>query len=363
MNQDCLKLTTYFGERDRVGGVFVADALFEVYERHQLRASVLMRGVEGFGIKHHLHTDRLLTLSEDLPVVSVAIDRRDRIERALHDVEQLRSSGLVTLERARLLTDVTDAVDLQEADLGGAAKLTLYIGRRAKIGQRPAYLAAVEHLHERGIEGATVLLGVDGTLRGARQRARFFSGNADVPMMVISIGRTDALAAIVPGLWRLLDGPVMTLERVQVLKRDGNRIEEPKPLPEPAASGLAVWRKLMLHASEGTRANGHPVHVEAVRRLREAGAAGATALRGIWGYHGDHQPHGDSFWHLSRRVPTLTVVVDTPARAQRWYDLLDEITPERGLITSELVPAFRASGPDVQRGGLRLAPPVRSDRR
>ena len=59
----------------------------------------------------------------------------------------------------------------------------------------------------------------------------------------------------------------------------------------------------MLYASEQTQANGHPVHVEAVRRLRHEKAAGATALRGIWGYHGDHPPHGDSFWSLRRRVP------------------------------------------------------------
>ena len=70
-----LKLTTYFGERDRAGDRFLADALLDLYARHELRTSVVLRGVEGFGVKHHLHTDRLLTLSEDLPLVSVAVDR------------------------------------------------------------------------------------------------------------------------------------------------------------------------------------------------------------------------------------------------------------------------------------------------
>ena len=45
-----------------------------------------MRGVEGFGAKQHLRTDRLLTLSEDLPLVSVAVDTRARIEAALAEV-------------------------------------------------------------------------------------------------------------------------------------------------------------------------------------------------------------------------------------------------------------------------------------
>ena len=90
MNEDCLKLTTYFGERDRAGSRLVADALLDVYGRHGLQTSVLLRGIEGFGSKHHLHTDRLLSLSEDLPVVSVAVDTRARIEAALQDVTAIK---------------------------------------------------------------------------------------------------------------------------------------------------------------------------------------------------------------------------------------------------------------------------------
>ena len=74
MNEDCLKLTSYFGERHRVGGAFVADALIEEYGRHEIAASILLRGAEGFGLKHHLRTDQSLTLSEDLPLVAVAVD-------------------------------------------------------------------------------------------------------------------------------------------------------------------------------------------------------------------------------------------------------------------------------------------------
>lgn len=54
-----------------------------------------MRGVEGFGVKHHLRTDRLLTLSEDLPLVSVAVDARPRIESALADATELQFEGQV----------------------------------------------------------------------------------------------------------------------------------------------------------------------------------------------------------------------------------------------------------------------------
>jgi PII-like signaling protein len=88
------------------------------------------------------------------------------------------------------------------------------------------------------------------------------------------------------------------------------------------------------------------------RRLLQAGAAGATALRGVWGYHGDHAPHGDRLLALRRRVPVLTVVVDTPARIRRWFGIVDELTDESGLVTCETVPAFHARG---RRSDLRLS--------
>ena len=72
MTADCLKLTSYFGERQRSGGAFVADALIELYGRQEIAASVLLRGTEGFGLKHHLRNDRSLSLSEDLPLIAIA---------------------------------------------------------------------------------------------------------------------------------------------------------------------------------------------------------------------------------------------------------------------------------------------------
>jgi PII-like signaling protein len=353
MTGEALKLTTYFGERDRAGGAFLADALATVYAVHRLRTSLVMRGVEGFGVKHHLRTDRLLTLSEDLPMVSVAVDERARVEAALGDVVALAGDGLITLERARM-PDAASAVSLRSDD---ATKLTVYVGRGVRAGGRPAHIAVVEALHRHGVAGATVLLGVDGTVGGVRRRARFFAANAQVPLMVIAIGAAERIAAALPDVRSLLAEPLLTLERVRVCKRDGRRLAEPKAVAATDPSGLAVWQKLMVYCGEQSRHAGRPLYSELVLALRAAGAAGATALRGVWGYHGDHDPHGDTLWQLRRRVPIVTVIVDMPERIGRWFAIVDELTDETGLVTSEQVPALRATGPGVARGGLRLADP------
>jgi len=351
---DCLKLTAYLGERDRAHGGFAVDALTEIFARHALRASVVLRGVEGFGLGGRLRTDRLLTLSEDLPIVSVAVDTRPRIETALAEVERLGVRGLVTLERARMLEGRMEPV-LLPPGLGEETKLTVYIGRQERAGSRPAFEAVVDLLHSRGVAGATVLLGVDGTIRGIRRRAAFAGSNSRVPLMVIAIGSGERIAAALPELGELLEAPLATLERVRVCKRDGELLAGPQELPSRDYSGLGIWQKLMIYAGEQARHAGHTQHERLVRELRDAGAAGASCLRGIWGYHGDHRPHGDSVWRLGRRVPIVTVVVDVPERVREWFAIVDRLTDETGLVTSEMVPAFRASAGTVSAGGLRLA--------
>jgi PII-like signaling protein len=328
----CLKLTGYFSERDRAGHALLADALFDLYAAHGVENSVLLRGVEGFGGGHHVHTDRILTLSEDLPVVTVAVDRSERIEAALDDVQGLERHGLFTLERARFVVDDTVVGDER-------AKLTIYVGRRERVGRVPAFVAVCEILHRAGLDGATVLLGVDGTRRGVRERARFFSGNSEVPTMIISVGAGARIVAALAALRDALADPLMTLERVRVCKRDGRRLEVPHELPATDEHGLPLWQKLTIYSSERARHGGLPLHRALLRRLIGAEVAGATSLRGVWGFHGDHPPHGDRRLQTHRHVPVLTVIVDRPERIEHAFAVVDEVTADAGLVTSERVPA------------------------
>jgi PII-like signaling protein len=173
--------------------------------------------------------------------------------------------------------------------------------------------------------------------------------------MVVSIGRGDAIARALPVLDGLLKDPIATLERVRLCKRDGTLLAQPRHLAERDDAGLGVWQKLMVYAGEQARHEGRPLHVELVRALREAGATGATSLRGVWGFSGDHAPHGDRLFRVRRRVPTVTSVVDTPERIAQWFRVVDAVTDESGLVTSEMVPAFHAVAPGRRVGGLKLA--------
>lgn len=346
--RDALKLSVYVGDRDRVEGRLVADVLMDAYERCGVHASALLRGLEGFGIKHRLQSERSLTLSEDLPLVAIAVDSPERIVILAEEARGLAAHGLITLERARL---VDGELPVGESDL----KLTIHIGRREIVRGRPAYLAVVDCLYRHGLSGASVLLGLDGSTHGVRHRARFLAANSEVPLMIVCVGGAAEMAAALVELHSLLATPSITIERVQVCKRDGRLLARPDECSPPEEAGLAHWQKLVVYASERSRHKGEPLHSALIARLRAEGAAGATALRGIWGFHGEHPPHGERFWSLARHVPVLTVLLDTPANIARWFEIVDEMTDETGLVTSELVPALHATGPGITHGGLELA--------
>jgi PII-like signaling protein len=344
---DYLKLTSYFAERLHHGDRFLSDALLDLYGDHAVETSVVLRGIASFGPHHELRSDQSLSLSEDSPIAIAAVDVADKMAGLADQVSAMMSRGLVTLERAHLggSAPTTDA-----------AKLTIYVGRQDRADGRPAYRTVCEVLHRLGFAGASVFLGVDGTAHGQRRRARFFGRNLGVPVMIIAVGTGRQVAEALPELEALLREPLFTVERAQLCKRDGELLTRPTSLPSTDQHGNPLWQKLMVYTSEATLHDGTPIHRAIVHRLFESRAAsGATVLRGVWGFHGDHKPHGDKWFQLGRRVPVTTIVVDTPDRIAASFEIVDELTSKHGLVTSELIPALVSIDGEDRRGGTGLA--------
>ena len=78
-------------------------------------------------------------------------------------------------------------------------------------------------------------------------------------------------------------------------------------------------------------------------------------MRGIWGFHGDHEPHGDKLIQFGRQVPVQTIIIDTPEEITRSFEIVDELTGTHGLVTSETVPALLALDGGERHGSTNLA--------
>lgn len=99
-----LRLTVFIGESD----TWHHKPLFAeiVHRAHQagLAGASVFRGVEGFGATARIHTARLLSLSEDLPVAIVMIDTEERIRSFLPELDGIVDQGLVVLDRVEVVT-------------------------------------------------------------------------------------------------------------------------------------------------------------------------------------------------------------------------------------------------------------------
>jgi PII-like signaling protein len=353
VTDECLKLTAYFGERQRTEHGFLAEDLLTLFGEKAVATSVMLRGIASFGPRKELRTDEWLSMSEDPPIAVAAVDATEKMARLVEDVVAKTPTGLITLERARLLAgDVANAPTPASA----ASKLTMYVGRQERVNGAPAYRAICDLLHREGVADASVFLGVDGTAHGERRRGHFFSRNVNVPMMIISVGDTASIARVIPQLGAMLRRPLFTLERIRVCKRDGKVLAPPDSLPMTDGQGRALWQKLMVYTSSAALHDGAPIHRALIRELRKTGAAsGATVLRGVWGFHGARKPHGDKLFQLTRQVPVTTIIVDPPDRVARSFDIVDEFTRDHGLVTSEMVPALVLVDDGIRIGGTALA--------
>jgi PII-like signaling protein len=96
-------LRIFIGENDRDGGRPLYEAIVLKAREMHLAGATVLRGAMGFGHSSRLHTTKILRLSEDLPLVIEIVDSEEKIDAFLPEVDRLMSSGLVTMEKVKVL--------------------------------------------------------------------------------------------------------------------------------------------------------------------------------------------------------------------------------------------------------------------
>jgi PII-like signaling protein len=341
------RLTVYFGERARHHGRFVTDSLLDVGAAEAGATAVVLRGAAGFGPRHDIRTDLTLSQSEDLPIALIAVGPAEPIAALAGRAAGALARGTVTVERVRYAGDAVKAAHVE---------LAVITGRADRLNGRPAHVAVCGTLHRLGFVSATSLLGVDGITAGQRRRAAFFGRNAAVPVLTVAAGSASAAGEAIRLLRPLLPSAVMTVAPIQLCKGRGVPVNRPAPVPPTGDRGLAHWQKVTVHTCEADLHRGLPVHRTLLRRLRESPTtAGVTVLRGVWGFAGDAEPGGDRMFQVGRHVPVTTEYVDTPDRIAACFDLVDDVTDGRGVVTCTTIPAVMSIDSGRRRGGLRPA--------
>ncbi len=93
----------FIGESDKVQGKPLYQYLVELFKKEKLAGTTVLRGISGFGAKSHLHTDSILRLSSDLPIVVEVVDSKEHIDSVLSKIDHIITEGLVTLEKVNVI--------------------------------------------------------------------------------------------------------------------------------------------------------------------------------------------------------------------------------------------------------------------
>ena len=99
---DAVLLRIFFGESHRHGHLPLYEAIVLKAREMQLAGATVIRGAAGFGHSSHIHTAKILRLSQDLPIIVEIVDTAEKIEAFLPSIDGAIADGLATVEKVQI---------------------------------------------------------------------------------------------------------------------------------------------------------------------------------------------------------------------------------------------------------------------
>jgi PII-like signaling protein len=96
-------LRIFVGESDRWHGKPLYEAIVFAAREHGLAGATVLRGPMGYGASSHVHTSKIIRLSEDLPMVIEIVDTEEEIHDFLPVLDAMVTEGMITLEKVHVL--------------------------------------------------------------------------------------------------------------------------------------------------------------------------------------------------------------------------------------------------------------------
>jgi hypothetical protein len=103
MTGERVLMRIHIGERDRYQGKPLYEAIVQLLRERQFAGATVTRAIMGFGATARLHTDKVLRLSVDLPIVIECVESEQKIEAILPELDDMIGGGLITLEKVRVI--------------------------------------------------------------------------------------------------------------------------------------------------------------------------------------------------------------------------------------------------------------------
>ena len=103
MTGERVLMRIHIGERDRFEGKPLYEAIVQLLRQRHLAGATVTRAIMGFGATARIHSDKVLRLSIDLPIVVECVDSEEQIQAILPDLDRMIGGGLITMEKVRVI--------------------------------------------------------------------------------------------------------------------------------------------------------------------------------------------------------------------------------------------------------------------
>jgi PII-like signaling protein len=99
----------HIGERDKYKGKPLYEAIVHLLRQRGFAGATVFRGIMGYGASAGIHTEKVLRLSTDLPLVVESVESEEKIQAILPELDEMIGGGLITLERANVVIYRSDS--------------------------------------------------------------------------------------------------------------------------------------------------------------------------------------------------------------------------------------------------------------
>jgi len=93
----------FIGEGDKFGGRPLHEVLVELLKKERFHGATVLRGVAGFGAHSVYHTDKILRLSRDLPMIVEVVDTQENVDRVMPRLDEVIVGGMITIEKVQVM--------------------------------------------------------------------------------------------------------------------------------------------------------------------------------------------------------------------------------------------------------------------
>ena len=218
---------------------------------------------------------------------------------------------------------------------GPAKKVTIFINEDAPHRMTALHDALMTFLLHKGVAGATATRAFSGFgSHHALHTPRMEATAEHLPIRIEFVESAERVEELLPTLYEMVTDGLIEVQDTTVIKltRASSR-QEPK-LPHQRKAAPAKMLRIFL--GEADKWHDEPLYDAIVKRLRLMDIAAATVYRGILGYGAKGHEHKKSFLHVSRDLPIMLSVIDTPEAIRAAAEVIEGMLEDGLLVISDV---------------------------